>query len=70
MTHQTPQERIGAIVDEWFYGDFDDAADAIRDILEAIADRVEEAEPYATRTIGELRKVAGNMYADDLEGTV
>lgn len=40
---------------------FEDAADNVRDVLEAYADLIEEREPYATVTINHLRKAAGSI---------
>jgi hypothetical protein len=41
--------------------DKDDAADLIRDILEAYAEYLEANEPYATRSINEARNIAMNI---------
>ena len=67
--HETPQDRINEIVEEWFYGSHEDAADAVRDLLSALSDKLEDAEPYATKSIDRLRAMAGAIDAEDLEPT-
>ena len=39
----------------------DTAADMIRDVLEAYADHIEATEPYATRTIADLRAASQSI---------
>jgi len=70
MTNQeTAQDRIDEIVEEWFYGSHEDAADALRDLLSAMSDKIEDEEPYATKSIDRLRQVASQIDAEYLEPT-
>lgn len=39
----------------------EDLAEMVRDLINALADTIEDREPYATRTIDHLRRAANRM---------
>ena len=66
----TPKEKLQELVDEHFGGNVEDAQDFVRDILENLADLIEQNEPFATISINRYRQASMHFGLEHVLGPV
>ena len=66
----TPKEKLIDLVAEHFHGDADSAENFVRDILENLADLIEQEEPYATININRYRQASMHLDLVDVLDSV